>query len=264
MNYKTMRNKIEDMAKDNYENFVKVVISMEKGINDEDLLSEMYTNYMENDSMSFLNEEFDYMVEEFNENEKLKENIKINSIKDISDTLYETLKNDEDLQKTALKAKKIVLGNNTLADFNFKLADFNRVFQREYAGVMREVAERQGNVPDDMKSLDNVRKLKEELEHRYDEYLNELYLETDEYNEYILLGRLKSDCDYYLGWGKQNPDCLYYHDENKHINAMKNIYNNLSDKPQWLTEYDLKRLEEIMCNRDINNEISNNDIEEEL
>lgn len=96
---------------------------------------------------------------------------KINSIKDISDTLYETLKNDEDLQRTVLKAREI-LGNNTLADFS-------SVFQREYARVMREVAERQGNLPEDMKSLDDVKKLRIELEHRYNEYLSELSKEKE-------------------------------------------------------------------------------------
>lgn len=33
MDYKTMRNQIEDMVSDNYKDFVKAVISMEKGIN---------------------------------------------------------------------------------------------------------------------------------------------------------------------------------------------------------------------------------------
>ena len=85
--------------------------------------------------------------------------------------MYETLKNDEDLQRTVLKAREI-LGNNTLADFS-------GVFQREYARVMREVAERQGNLPDDMKSLDDVKKLRIELEHRYNEYLSELSKEKE-------------------------------------------------------------------------------------
>ena len=34
MDYKTMRNQIEDMVSDNHKDFVKAVISMEKGIND--------------------------------------------------------------------------------------------------------------------------------------------------------------------------------------------------------------------------------------
>ena len=35
MDYKTMRNQIEDMVNDNHKDFVKAIISMEKGINDE-------------------------------------------------------------------------------------------------------------------------------------------------------------------------------------------------------------------------------------
>ncbi|KDE71758.1 hypothetical protein FUSO7_09585 [Fusobacterium necrophorum BFTR-2] len=109
-------------------------------------------------------------IDESIEDEKIKYP-QINSIKNISDILYETLKNDEDLQRTVLKARQI-LGNNTLADFS-------SVFQREYAKVMREVAKRQGNLPDDMKSLDDVKKLRIELEHRYNEYLSELSKEKE-------------------------------------------------------------------------------------
>ncbi|SQC98931.1 Uncharacterised protein [Fusobacterium necrophorum subsp. necrophorum] len=111
-------------------------------------------------------------IDESIEDEKIKYP-QINSIKNISDILYETLKNDEDLQRTVLKARQI-LGNNTLADFS-------SVFQREYAKVMREVAKRQGNLPDDMKSLDDVKKLRIELEHRYNEYLSELSKEKKVY-----------------------------------------------------------------------------------
>lgn len=91
---------------------------------------------------------------------------KINSIKDISDTLYEILKNDKDLQRIVLKAREI-LGNNTLANFS-------GVFAREYVRVRNEVIKRQGNLPEDMKSYDNIRKLEVELEHRYNKYLSEL------------------------------------------------------------------------------------------
>ena len=34
MDYKTMRDKIENMVNDNHKDFVKAVISMEKGVND--------------------------------------------------------------------------------------------------------------------------------------------------------------------------------------------------------------------------------------
>ena len=38
MNYEIIRDKIEDMVNDNHRDFIKAVISMEKGINDESAL----------------------------------------------------------------------------------------------------------------------------------------------------------------------------------------------------------------------------------
>ena len=67
MDYKTMRNQIEDMVNDNHKDFVKAIISMEKGINDESALDKLYDAYMDNDSLNLLNEEFDYMIEKLRE-----------------------------------------------------------------------------------------------------------------------------------------------------------------------------------------------------
>ena len=64
MDYKTMRDRIEDMVNDNHRDFVKVVISIEKDINDESVLDKLYDAYMDNDSLNLLNEEFDNMIEE--------------------------------------------------------------------------------------------------------------------------------------------------------------------------------------------------------
>ena len=77
MNYKQMRNTLEKMASENHEDYTKALISFEKGINDKDALDKLYTDYMENDSMSLLNDEFDYMIDELRENGQLKENAAI-------------------------------------------------------------------------------------------------------------------------------------------------------------------------------------------
>ena len=77
MNYKQMRNTLEKMANENHEDYTKALISFEKGINDKDALDKLYTDYMENDSMSLLNDEFDYMIDELRENGQLKENATI-------------------------------------------------------------------------------------------------------------------------------------------------------------------------------------------
>jgi len=73
MNYEIIRDKIEDMVNDNHRDFVKAVISMEKGINDEDALDRLYDSYMENDSANLLNEEFDVMIEELREQGQIKD-----------------------------------------------------------------------------------------------------------------------------------------------------------------------------------------------
>ena len=65
MDYKAMRCRIEDMVSDNHRNFVKAIISIEKGINDESALDKLYDAYMDN--VNLLNEEFDYMIKELRE-----------------------------------------------------------------------------------------------------------------------------------------------------------------------------------------------------
>ena len=64
MDYKAMRDRIEDIVNDNYRDFVKAMISIEKGINDESVLDKLYDAYMDNDSLNLLHDEFDYMIED--------------------------------------------------------------------------------------------------------------------------------------------------------------------------------------------------------
>ena len=73
MDYKTMRNQMEDMVNDNHKDFVKAIISVEKGINDESALDKLYDAYMDNDSLNLLHEEFDYMIEDLREQGQIKD-----------------------------------------------------------------------------------------------------------------------------------------------------------------------------------------------
>lgn len=77
MNYKEIRNTLEHMANENQEDFVKALISFEKGINDKDALDKLYQEYMDNDSMSLLNNEFDYLIDELRENGQIKDSLEI-------------------------------------------------------------------------------------------------------------------------------------------------------------------------------------------
>lgn len=54
--------------------------------------------------------------------------------------------------------------------------------------------------------------------------------------EYMLLNRLQCDCNYYLGHGGRNAGhCLWAHDEQKQIDKMRELYDLLPVKPEWLT-----------------------------
>ena len=53
--------------------------------------------------------------------------------------------------------------------------------------------------------------------------------------EYLLLGRLQQDCDYYLGAGARNKRHLWALDEALQIHKMKELYDCLAIKPEWLT-----------------------------
>lgn len=116
--------------------------------------------------------DFEFLYEQIGKsqielNQTIEENKideKIISIDQIEDILFDVLVKDKVLENEIIKAREN-LGNNTLASFN-------SVLQREYAKIMREVADKQGNLPDDMKSIDKVKELGIRIENRYREYLN--------------------------------------------------------------------------------------------
>lgn len=53
---------------------------------------------------------------------------------------------------------------------------------------------------------------------------------------YMLLHRLKADCNYYLGKGMQNAKCLWAGNEQSQIELMKELWESFpyNDKPKWL------------------------------
>lgn len=62
-------------------------------------------------------------------------------------------------------------------------------------------------------------------------------LQRDSKFRYMLLGRMQSDCEYYLGFGNRNQSRLWAGNEEKQIEYMKRIHESFSDgdKPQWLS-----------------------------
>lgn len=74
MDYKEMRKEVENMINNNYSDFIKAVVGVELGINDEKGLDLIYDKYMEDDSAGLLNENFDYIIDELKEQGKIIDN----------------------------------------------------------------------------------------------------------------------------------------------------------------------------------------------
>ena len=65
---------------------------------------------------------------------------------------------------------------------------------------------------------------------------------------YRLLDRLRSDCEYFLGAGGRNEKHLWAESVQEHIAKMRELYNLLPEKPEWLSEQDIDRYAENMLN----------------
>ena len=61
--------------------------------------------------------------------------------------------------------------------------------------------------------------------------------------EYSLLGRLKADCEYYLGNGNRSVKHLWAIGPTEQIAKMRELYNMLPVKPEWLTSEDIDNYE---------------------
>lgn len=66
---------------------------------------------------------------------------------------------------------------------------------------------------------------------------------------YQLLGRLQSDCKYYLGNGGHYAGHLWARNEREHIETMRNIFRRLCEiggAPEWITMEEIDEYAEQM------------------
>lgn len=76
-----------------------------------------------------------------------------------------------------------------------------------------------------------------------------------EYN-YMLLDRLRSDCEYFLGYGNGSERHLWAGNIDEQIAKMKELYNSFTDdqKPEWITMDDInnyeKEMKELKANKE--------------
>ena len=66
---------------------------------------------------------------------------------------------------------------------------------------------------------------------------------------YMMLDRLRQDCEYYIRIKAGSPCVLWGNDERNHIENMKALWNTFpeGDTPEWLTWEDILEFERKMC-----------------
>ena len=64
MNYDDVRRMIGYIAKDNYEDLVKALVSFENGIYDEKVLDKIFVEFMDCDGVGLLNDYFDHLIDD--------------------------------------------------------------------------------------------------------------------------------------------------------------------------------------------------------
>lgn len=73
MNFDEAKQTINQMIDENYKDFIKALVSVEKGIDDNEALDVVFEYFMASDNGSLLHEDFDYSVEILREQGKLKQ-----------------------------------------------------------------------------------------------------------------------------------------------------------------------------------------------
>ena len=78
-----------------------------------------------------------------------------------------------------------------------------------------------------------------------------IFSSKDEKYPYMILSRLKSDCDYYLGAGNKADKHLWTLNPKDQIAYMRAIYDRLEEKPEWLTSEQIDEYEKKMVDNSL-------------
>lgn len=65
---------------------------------------------------------------------------------------------------------------------------------------------------------------------------------------YMLLDRLRNDCEYFLGYGNRKTKHLWSGNVNDQIETMKELWNSFPEdmKPEWISMEDIENYEKLM------------------
>lgn len=61
-----------------------------------------------------------------------------------------------------------------------------------------------------------------------------------------ILCRLVADCEFFLKTGKESTCHFWTNSPQEQLNLIKEIYTSLEEKPAWLNEQKITKLEELM------------------
>lgn len=69
-------------------------------------------------------------------------------------------------------------------------------------------------------------------------------------HKYQMLGRFIEDCEFFINHGNRYEKHLWAGNVKDHINYMKEVYNSVPKKPEWLSLEEIERYEILMNNTD--------------
>lgn len=152
-NFEKIKETVENLSENHHEDYVKAVISEEKGIENINALNSLYENFMNDDGMNLLDENFDYVIEDLKEqgielNNEEKTNIVSlvgNLTKDVEISEYESEYGVFKVANFSLvsKDKEGSKVFNNVAAYNnkinlvkeFKKGDFVKIYGEEKVSV---------------------------------------------------------------------------------------------------------------------------------
>lgn len=175
------------------------------------------------------------------------------------ETRINTVKKWKQKVEDAVEAEDLEEIVNDILEFVEDIKDINFAGEDLYSGMSGVLdngdAEARGPVTYVKSVKRDMQNILDDFIDNYEQAFNEESLEESltesndpEFN-YKMLDRLKSDCDYFLGNGNRSEKHLWAGNCEAQIAKMREIYNSLEEKPEWLSEEDIDNYEKEMCSK---------------
>ncbi len=137
------------MINEDYQEFIKAVVSVEKGVNDKEALDTIYKEFMDGDLPSFLHEDFDYMIDELREQGKINEAVSTEVEQDDLVNLVGNVVGDVDILNRETK------DGNSFKVVNFSVVSKDEDGNKNYTNC--SAYGEKGEIPKDFKDGDFVK-----------------------------------------------------------------------------------------------------------